>query len=53
MKKSVFAPKKLKLSRETLRELEGNLVKDARGGVASVRHCTVPFTDWPTCDPIT
>jgi hypothetical protein len=53
MKKTALAPKKLKLSRETLRELEGDVAKQARGAAGSVRHCTVPFTDWPTCDPIT
>jgi len=53
MKKSA-STSQLKLSRETLRELQDpDLVKEVAGGAGSVRHCTVPFTNWPTCDPIT
>jgi hypothetical protein len=54
MKKSVLASTKLKLSRETLRELQDqDFFKQVEGAAGSVRHCTVPFTNWPTCDPIT
>ncbi len=52
MKKPASTSLKLKLSRETLRELEDpNFIKEIVAGV-SVRPCG-PFTAWPTCDPIT
>ena len=45
---------RLTLNRETLRQLnEPGMRCAAAGALSEVRHCTVPFTDWPTCDPIT
>jgi hypothetical protein len=50
-----LASPKLKLHRETLRELQTpGLVAQIAGGVATHFQCTtVTFTNWPTCDPIT
>ena len=51
--KKLSSPK-LKLHRETLRQLaDHDLARFAAGAVNTRVNCTVPFTDWPTCDPIT
>jgi hypothetical protein len=47
---------RLIVSRETLKRLDQPAeAKQAVGGAVRTRvNCTtVPFTDWPTCDPIT
>jgi hypothetical protein len=56
MRKSKTA--RLAIARETLQRLDpasGNEMKQAAAGAVFSRSpgCTVPFTDWPTCDPIT
>ncbi|HZF09402.1 MAG TPA: hypothetical protein VFE33_11480 [Thermoanaerobaculia bacterium] len=50
-----LASPKLKLHKETLRELEASdLARNVAGGVITRINCTtVTFTNWPTCDPIT
>jgi hypothetical protein len=50
-----LASPKLKLHRETLRELQDrDFVRQVAGGVITRINCTtVTFTHWPTCDPIT
>jgi hypothetical protein len=54
VKKPSWTSKELQLSKETLRALEDpGFVRPVAGGVASARHCTVPFTNQPTCDPFT
>ncbi|MDP9120528.1 MAG: class I lanthipeptide [Acidobacteriota bacterium] len=53
MRKKIH-PSKLTLNKETLHHLgQSDIERIAGGATQAVRHCTVPFTAWPTCDPIT
>ena len=50
-----LASPKLKLHKETLRQLEASDLAQLVAGAVNTRfNCTtVTFTNWPTCDPIT